>query len=160
MAELTEHHGNLEADHALLSKTDVTLKQANKTLADKLQAALTELKREGKSAMFEQAKDICDPLREHVRTEAYRDWKFLHNATQLDTFMGECYAAMVKQLPRIADSEHADYVTFEDFDRIYRQVAVTKLNSRRQFSQTQMYKAVFSKCQIRLWRQQLWCSMH
>jgi chromosome segregation ATPase len=160
MNELAVHYGEVSQDHALLSKSDLVLKQANKLLADKLQAALAELKKEGKSALFEQAKDIAEPLREHVRTEAYREWKFIHNETEVTTFMEECYAAMVKKLPKLGDSEHDNYLTMEDFDRIYRQVAVTKLNSRRQFSQTQMYKAVFSKCQFRSWRQKLLGYIH
>jgi hypothetical protein len=160
MEELAVHYGNVSQDHALLSKSDLVWKQANKLLADKLQAALAELKKEGKSALFEQAKDIAEPLREHVRTEAYREWKFIHNETEVTTFMEECYAAMVKKLPNLGAAEHDDYLTMEDFDRIYRQVAVTKLNSRRQFSQTQMYKAVFSKCQFRSWRQKLLGYIH
>jgi archaellum component FlaC len=167
MDELAVHYGNVSQDHALLSKSDQVLKQANKVLeqankvlAEKLQAALAELKKEGKSALFEQAKDIAEPLREHVRTEAYREWKFIHNETEVTTFMEECYAAMVKKLPNLGAAEHDDYLTMEDFDRIYRQVAVTKLNSRRQFSQTQMYKAVFSKCQFRSWRQKLLGYIH
>jgi hypothetical protein len=160
MHELADHHGNLNADHQLLLKSEFGLKQANKLLVDKLKAALDELKKEGRTAMFEIAEDIATPLRDHVRTEAYREWKFLHNETDLAKFMAENYKAVVKKLPKIGDSDHEDYVTLEDFDRIYRRVAVTKLNSRRQFSQTQMYKAVFSKCQFRSWRQKRLGSIH
>ncbi len=125
-----------------------------------VEAALAELKRDGKSALFEQARDIVEPLKEHIRTEGYREWKFLHNEAQVVTFMGECYAALVKQLPKIADEAHEDFINEKDFDRIYRQAAITKLNSRRQFSQTQMGKAVLSKCQFRSWRQKVLGSIH
>ena len=48
-------------------------------------------------------------------------------------------------MPELDDPNHGDYVSKKDFIRIYEPVAVTKLNSRRQFSQTQMLEAVKSE---------------
>ena len=78
-------------------------------------------------------------------TSGYRDWKFVHSETQVQTFLGECYDALVEKMPKLDDATHGDFVTKKDFIRIYEPVAVTKLNSRRQFSQTQMLEAVKSE---------------
>ena len=135
----------LSTKYTLAIKSEKGLLKANQVLEEHLQSALNELKKGNKSVPFLQSKDVVHELKDHVGTSGYRDWKFVHSETQVQTFLGECYDALVQKMPNIDNPNHGDYVSKKDFIRIYEPVAVTKLNSRRQFSQTQMLEAVKSE---------------
>lgn len=122
--------------------------------------ALAKLKKDGKSVAWERSEDVVGPLKDYVGQGGYRDWKFLHNDAQVRQFLGEWYDFLVQKMPRLGDPNHEDYVSKEDFIRIYEPVAVTKLNSRRQFSQTQMLEAVKSESLFSWWCQTLMGCIH
>ena len=138
MVELTAHYN-------VVVESEKELKKNNQQLVERLRMALAELKKDSKSCPFERSKDFVDELKDYVGTTGYRECKFVHNEDQVQQFLGECYDYLVQKMPKLGDPTHEDYVSKEDFRRIYEPVAITKLNSRRQFSQTQMLEAVKSE---------------
>ena len=137
---------DLSRRHDILLKSEKELMEQNQLFEEQLRSALNELKKNNQSAGWEQSKDVVAELNDYVGRMGYRETKFLHSEAQVEVFMKECYAAMVKRMPNLADPNHADYVSEKDFIRIYEPVGVSKLSSRRQFSQTQMLEAVKSDC--------------
>ena len=79
----------LSTKYTLAIKSEKGLLKANQVLEEHLQSALNELKKGNKSVPFLQSKDVVHELKDHVGTSGYRDWKFVHRETQVQTFMGE-----------------------------------------------------------------------
>ena len=121
---------------------------------------LEELKKGSKSVDWERSKDVVDELKNYVGGVGYREWKFLHNDAQVHKFLCECHDFMVQKIPKLGNERHDDYVSFEDFVGIYEPVAVTKLNSRRQFLQTQMLEAFKSESKLCSWCKTLTSCIH
>jgi len=143
---VNQEMADLSRRHDILLKSEKEVLEQNQLLEEHLKLALNELKKNNQSAGWEQSKDVVAKLNDYVGRMGYRETKFLHSEAQVEVFMKECYAAIVKRMPNLADPNHADYVSEKDFIRIYTPVAVAKLNSRRQFSQTMMLEAVKSEC--------------
>ena len=127
---VNQETADLQRRHDILLKSEKDLMEQNQLFEEQLRSALNELKKNNQSAGWEQSKDVVTQLNDYVGPMGYRETKFLHSEAQVEVFMKECYAAMVKRMPKLGDPNHADYVSEKDFIRIYTPVAVTKLNSR------------------------------
>ena len=89
-----------------------------------------------------------------ITNVGYHQTKFCVGDKQVDDFCEEVYDA-IKNDPALKFGDNTDpehYKPFEEFKRVYSQTCQSKLNDRRQYTQTQCLKAVLGTFSVEFCR--------
>ena len=113
-------------------------------LKEALNEALSQLKDAGKFSKHEQSNSVLEAIKLHVRLEVSRTVKFAREA-KLEAITREIYEDLKTGLGIGDETKPDDYVSQDEFVRIYQQFVNTCLGNRRQYVQSEMLKAMKSK---------------
>ena len=146
--------GSLAVELEQVKKQCATLVNTNKTLVAQYQEAMSVLKNTGKFVKGEVSKGVAEKIGNWITSVGYRQTKFCVGDKQVDDFCEEVYDA-IKNDPALKFGDNTDpehYKPFEEFKRVYSQTCQSKLNDRRQYTQTQCLKAVLGTFSVEFCR--------
>ena len=115
-------------------------REENQNLKQQLRVALKALKDAGKHARFEESKEVNVAIREFIKGDGYREWKFIRTDEKKAIFV-DSICDHIAERTGMADSEGDFYVSRKEFHRIYTGSSIKKLGDRRQLTQTMMLKS-------------------
>ena len=116
------------------------LKKSNMDLQEHLKMALKTLKDCGKHSKLEENKGVMEEIKVWVSKVGFLDVKFAtHDA--LKDFTKKVYAG-IKDRINLCDPESDNYLTEDEFLRIYQHYVGNRLSCERQYTQSQCLSAV------------------
>lgn len=137
-----------DAEHA----RDVAIEDKN-DLQEKFDAIMKALRDSGKSASFEQKKDVKDKIQPWIKEWGFRTHKFAIKDEALVKFTGGIYEALKISF---GWEEEATKLPKKEFVRIYKSYVAAQLSLRRQYVQTQLQKACIGT-HYKLFVSQMFC---
>ena len=133
----------LQANNTTLTTESQTKDKTIQELRAALKKALAELKEKGKHSKSEESEAVKDGADDWIKKIGYRKWKFAQGK-ELTKFTSECYDGIKEKLG-FTEEGTDNSLSIGEFKRIYTAYCGKRLGDRRQFSQTQMYKAARGK---------------
>jgi len=130
--ELNNGMAQAEADR------DLAIKERDE-LKVKLKECMKALTDAGKGGKFEQVGDVLKHTQNWIKEWGFRTTKFAIKDTVLVKFCGKSYDALKD---KFGWEDHETRLEKEEYVRIYKEFIQVKLSNQRQYSQSQLQKAV------------------
>ena len=158
---LAKKYNNLKSKFDEVKKDKKELEESNAALSKKLKEATARLQKSKLSCASEQSKEILSPVKEHMKDVIFRTTKLVSSKKESEVAkLTKRIFDGIKKERGFEDKKSDDYLTLEEFHRIYKAPIMKHLSTLRSSTQTACGYAINGTYEFQVTVRQFYFSFH